>query len=70
MPRLKDAQHLAAGARHGAALIDGSVHTWGDNTEGQLGNGITTAGHQEVKLPGTPWKNIAAALAGNTTYAC
>ncbi|MGW7317741.1 RCC1 domain-containing protein [Streptomyces sp. NPDC054865] len=69
IPRLKNAQTLAAGARHGAAIIGGGIHAWGANVEGQLGDGTTTAGYQEIKLPGTGYTTVVAALGSNTTYA-
>lgn len=65
---LKDAQALAAGARHGLAVIAGDVYAFGDNSEGQLGNGTTTPGYHKVDLPGTGYTRVAASLAGNTTY--
>ncbi len=68
IPLLKGARSLAAGGRHGVAIIDGSIHTWGDNTEGQLGTGHTNAGFQKVALPGTGYKAVAASRFGNTTY--
>ncbi|MFF2191119.1 hypothetical protein [Streptomyces sp. NPDC058155] len=43
IPRLEGFQHLAAGARHGVAVTAGDVFTWGNNGEGQLGNGTTIA---------------------------
>lgn len=40
---LRDIVAIAAGQRHSAALgADGRVYTWGQNDEGQLGNGTTT----------------------------
>ncbi|MGW7318475.1 hypothetical protein [Streptomyces sp. NPDC054865] len=69
IPRLKNAQTLAAGARHGAAINGGGIHAWGANVEGQLGDGTTTAGYQEIKLPGTGYTTDVAALGSNTTYA-
>lgn len=68
IPRLKDVQALAAGARHGVAITGGDVYAWGDNSEGQLGNGTTTAGYHKVELPGTGYTGVAASLDGNTTY--
>ncbi|MEU3407691.1 sialidase [Streptomyces sp. NPDC006670] len=71
IPRLEGAQHLAAGLRHGAALTGGDVFTWGNNSEGQLGNGTTVSRYGSVNIPddSSPIKNIAASLGGNTTYA-
>ena len=35
--------HIAAGAAHSCAIVDGNVWCWGDNGSGQLGNGMTAA---------------------------
>ncbi|ANW17172.1 RCC1 domain-containing protein [Streptomyces clavuligerus] len=69
--RLKGVQHLAAGLRHGVAVIGDTVFTWGFNSEGQLGNGTTVARFESVNIlkEGAAVKNVAASLAGNTTYA-
>jgi len=46
VPGLANAISIASGAYHsGAVLADGSVWTWGRNTEGQLGQG-TFGGNQ------------------------
>ncbi|MEV6688022.1 hypothetical protein AB0N28_22195 [Streptomyces sp. NPDC051130] len=50
IPRLEGAQHLAAGLRHGAAFTDDDVFTWGNNSEGQLGNGSTVSRYESVKI--------------------
>ncbi|WP_240805684.1 hypothetical protein [Streptomyces sp. A1547] len=70
-PRLDGVQHLAAGARHGAAVTSGGVFTWGRKGEGQLGNGTTVSRYESVKLPndGSAIKNVATSLGGNTPYA-
>ncbi|MFJ9113622.1 RCC1 domain-containing protein [Streptomyces sp. NPDC102283] len=68
IPRLKGAKVLTAGAQHGLAIIGDSVHAWGNNAEGQLGNGTATSGFDAVKLPGSGYKAVIASLGGNTTY--
>ncbi|MDY0816077.1 sialidase [Kitasatospora purpeofusca] len=66
--RLKDAQSLTAGPRHGAAIIGGKVVTWGNNEEGQLGNGTTTSAYVEVNLTATGYTKVTTSLGSNTTY--
>jgi alpha-tubulin suppressor-like RCC1 family protein len=55
---------IAAGENHSLALsADGEVIAWGENTDGKLGNGSTTA-------PGVPVKvDAAGALAGKRVVA-
>ncbi|MFJ5546872.1 RCC1 domain-containing protein [Streptomyces sp. NPDC093225] len=69
--RLEGVQHLAAGARHGMAVTADKVFTWGDNGEGQLGNGTTTARYAPVDIldEGSAIKDVTASLGGNTSYA-
>ncbi|WP_338681583.1 sialidase [Streptomyces acidiscabies] len=71
IPRLEGVQHLAAGARHGVAVTADDVFTWGNNSEGQLGNGTTVSRFDSVKIlqEGSAIKNVTASLGGNTTYA-
>ncbi|MET8976505.1 sialidase [Streptomyces sp. NPDC004539] len=71
IPRLEGVQHLAAGARHGVAVTADDVFTWGNNSEGQLGNGTTVSRYDSVKIlkEGSAIKNVAVSLGGNTTYA-
>ncbi|MFD8635599.1 RCC1 domain-containing protein [Streptomyces sp. NPDC059533] len=69
--RLEGVQHLAAGARHGMAVTADKVFTWGDNSEGQLGNGTNTARYAPVDIldEGSAIKDVTASLGGNTSYA-
>ncbi|KQX56140.1 MULTISPECIES: RCC1 domain-containing protein [unclassified Streptomyces] len=71
IPRLEGVQHLAAGARHGVAVTADDVFAWGNNSEGQLGNGTTVSRYESVKIlnEGSAIKNVAVSLGGNTTYA-
>ncbi|MFJ9828588.1 RCC1-like domain-containing protein [Streptomyces sp. NPDC101160] len=71
IPRLEGVQHLAAGARHGVAIIADTVDTWGNNSEGQLGNGTTVSRFSPVQVldEGSKIKDVVASLGGNTTYA-
>ncbi|HEY8987174.1 MAG TPA: sialidase [Streptomyces sp.] len=71
IPRLEGVQHLAAGLRHGVAVTADDVFTWGNNSEGQLGNGTTVSRFDSVKIlkEGSAIKNVAVSLGGNTTYA-
>ncbi|MFA7764579.1 RCC1 domain-containing protein [Streptomyces sp. NRRL S-448] len=68
--RLEGIQSLAAGARHGIAVTAGKVYTWGDNGEGQLGNGTTIARHELVTVlnEGSAITKVTASLGGNTSY--
>lgn len=71
IPRLEGVTHLAVGARSAAAVAGDDVLTWGDNSEGQLGDGTTTAGFDAVRAvrSGAAVKGVAVSLGGNTTYA-
>ncbi|MEU6934647.1 sialidase [Streptomyces sp. NPDC046374] len=71
IPRLEGVQHLAAGLRHGVAVTADDVFTWGNNSEGQLGNGTTVSRFESVKIlnEGSKVKDVAVSLGGNTTYA-
>jgi alpha-tubulin suppressor-like RCC1 family protein len=62
---------IACGSMHVAALkSDGTVWTWGSNTNGQLGNGTTTQASNPVqaKLNSTTFIGGASALAGGATH--
>lgn len=71
IPSLEGVQHLAAGARHGVAVTADDVFTWGNNGEGQLGNGTTISRYEPVTIlsEGSAIKDVAVSLGGNTTYA-
>ncbi|MCL4753604.1 MAG: hypothetical protein KJ015_25825 [Myxococcales bacterium] len=57
------ASEIAAGARHSlAARADGSVRAWGDNSEGQLGDGTTT--NRDVATAVLNAVNVKAVRAG------
>jgi uncharacterized repeat protein (TIGR02543 family) len=46
---------IAAGAEHVAVLLsDGTLYTWGNNLDGQLGNGTTTIAATPSLVPGFP----------------
>ena len=59
---------LASGATHTVALhTDGSVWAWGDNANGQLGNGTTTNADQPTAVllnASTPLTGVIALVAG------
>lgn len=59
---------VALGSTHSLALkLDGSVFSWGENANGQLGDGSTSDRNQPVTVqadPATPLAGIAAIAAG------
>jgi alpha-tubulin suppressor-like RCC1 family protein len=62
---------VACGASHVAALkSDGSVWTWGSNTNGQLGNGGTAQANNPIqaRINSTTFIGGAYALAGGATH--
>ena len=61
---------ISAGGDHTVALrYDGTVWAWGDNRDGQLGDGTTTGRHTPVQVRGVDnngfLENIVAVAAGN-----
>jgi len=59
---------LAAGGNHSCALlVSGAVQCWGNNSEGQLGNGTTTASTTPVPVSGI---STATAVAVGTSHSC
>ena len=62
---------IACGSAHALALkTDGTVWSWGGNTNGQLGNGTTTQAKNpiQVKINSTTFFSGAAALAAGTSH--
>ena len=43
-------QALAGGGEHSCAIVNGSVKCWGNNDDGQLGNGTTSGSHVPVAV--------------------
>ncbi|MFF2235777.1 RCC1-like domain-containing protein [Streptomyces anulatus] len=70
IPQLRGVSKLAAGAHHGVMLKDDYVYTWGQNGDGQLGNGNTTDSHElkRVLASDSSTTDVAASLGGNSTY--
>lgn len=70
IPQLRGLTKLAAGAHHGVALKDDYVYTWGQNADGQLGNGNTTDSHTMLKVlsSDSSTTDVTASLGGNSTY--
>jgi alpha-tubulin suppressor-like RCC1 family protein len=65
---LSDAIAVATGSSHTCALqASGSVRCWGNNTDGQLGNGSTTASNTSVAVTGL---TDAVALSAGYSYSC
>lgn len=56
-------QALALGRFHSCALASGSVHCWGDNEHGQLGDGATASRHTPAPVSGLP-AGVTALVAG------
>ena len=55
---------VSAGGEHGLALLsNGTVMAWGDNDEGELGNG-TTGGRCDVPVPVSGLSGVTAISAG------
>ncbi len=64
---LQNVVAVAAGYSHTAALLtDGTVWTWGDNSNGQLGNGTTTDSLLPVQVSGLTNIVAIAAMYENT----
>jgi alpha-tubulin suppressor-like RCC1 family protein len=61
---------IAAGAYHTLALMaDGTVKAWGDNSEGQLGNGSTVSSSIPVTVTGLGAQPVAIAADGANSLA-
>lgn len=43
---------IALGWNHSCRITDGSLVCWGDNTEGQIGDGTTVKRSLPVNVPG------------------
>ncbi len=50
---------LAYGQSFGCLVDEGSLHCWGDNAHGQLGQGHTTVTSGAVTLPDSDWASVA-----------
>jgi alpha-tubulin suppressor-like RCC1 family protein len=63
IPGLTDATAIAAGRKHGLALLkDGTVRAWGENRTGQVGDGTMVKRNAPVPVPGV--RNAVAVAAG------
>lgn len=61
---------LSAGRDHACAIVaGGKMYCWGNNTEGQLGNGSLYATMEPVRVEGLTSKVISIAAAGEHTCA-
>ncbi|MDP7003393.1 MAG: hypothetical protein QGG21_00005, partial [Candidatus Thalassarchaeaceae archaeon] len=70
IPPQLDAVALSSGLHHTcAALDDGSVRCWGDNTYGQLGDGTTDSSTTPVTV-GLPSGRSAIAVAAGYSHSC
>lgn len=58
---------LAAGAAFSCGLVEGQVHCWGDNTNGQLGDGTTAARSTAARVLGV---SVATRLGAGSEHAC
>lgn len=64
--------HVAAGAAHSCAIVDGNVWCWGDNTSGQLGIGTvgaSTGGFAPQQVPNLSGAVLIAAGGAHTCAA-
>lgn len=61
------AGRISAGRSFTCVVIDGSVYCWGENLNGQLGNGSTTNSSTMVKVSGV---TTAVSVAAGDTHAC
>lgn len=60
---------LTLGDRHGCVSSGGRVYCWGDNGEGQLGDGTRTAHYRAAAVVGLPGAPSAIAAGGSHTCA-
>jgi len=61
---------IAAGTFHTLALLaDGTIKAWGDNSQGQLGNGTTVGSPVPVTVTGLGVQPVAIAAAGSNSLA-
>ncbi|MCG5215869.1 RCC1 domain-containing protein [Streptosporangium soli] len=65
VPGITGAQWVSAGddGHVLAVLSDGTVRAWGDNSQGQLGNGTTTDSPSPVTVPGLTGVSVTAGTA-------
>src|SRR5207244_3924967 len=63
---LSNVMQVSAGWKHAVALTsDGKVWTWGDNTYGQIGNGITSTIGISVPFQVAGLSNVVAVSGGD-----
>lgn len=68
VPNLSGATQIGVGRRHACAILsDATVQCWGDNSQGQLGNGTTTSSASPVATLGI---TTAAALTAGDDVTC
>jgi alpha-tubulin suppressor-like RCC1 family protein len=76
---ISGAVDISAGWRHACARLgDGTVRCWGQNANGQLGNGTTTQSTVPVQVSGITgavavtagWWHHSCALLGDGTVRC
>lgn len=64
---IKDAIEIAAGATHACAILsNGSVKCWGDNSNGQMGDGSTVNKNAPIEIKSLPPVNSIVLGAGHT----
>ena len=64
IPGLTDVVAIAAGRRHGLAMLkDGTVRAWGENRSGQVGDGTTL--RRDAPVPVLGVRNAVAIAAGD-----
>jgi alpha-tubulin suppressor-like RCC1 family protein len=63
-------QAIAAGDYHTCALVNGGVQCWGDNANGDLGNGSTTESPVPVSVQGLGPGSGVQAIASGSNHTC
>lgn len=66
----KAVTEVSMGRNHSCAVANNEVYCWGANTNGQLGNGGTTASLVPVKVTGLPAGKTLKGLSSGAAHSC